>query len=96
MKGKLALITGATSGIGLGIAKKMASLGVKLAYNGKVQSQKEINELKNLYKETYKTDTFYENADVSNMGEMQSFYENVIILIKSKNYFMKFIGSKVF
>lgn len=79
MKGKLALITGATSGIGLGIAKKMASLGVNFAYNGKVQSQKEINELKNLYKETYKTETFYENMDVSNIVEMQSFFENVII-----------------
>jgi 3-hydroxybutyrate dehydrogenase len=34
LTGKVALITGSTSGIGLGIAKKLASLGATLAING--------------------------------------------------------------
>ena len=34
MKGKLALITGSTSGIGLGIAKSLAAQGASLVMHG--------------------------------------------------------------
>jgi 3-hydroxybutyrate dehydrogenase len=34
LTGKIALITGSTSGIGLGVARKMASMGATLAING--------------------------------------------------------------
>ena len=34
MTAKVALITGSTSGIGLGIAEKLASQGYKIVFNG--------------------------------------------------------------
>ena len=34
LKGKVAIVTGSTSGIGLGIAKELAKLGADLVLNG--------------------------------------------------------------
>lgn len=78
MKGKLALVTGATSGIGLGIAKKLASLGIKLAYNGRPSQSNE--DLKKIFNEEYGIDSFYENADVSDHNQMEKFHINVFTI----------------
>ena len=74
---KLAFITGATSGIGLGIAKKFASMGINIAFNGRAQNMKEIEDIQRLYRNEYKIDSFYHDADVSKMEEINLFHQNV-------------------
>ena len=74
---KLALITGATSGIGLGIAKKFASLGINIAFVGRSPSQTNIDDIQRLFHDHYKVDSFYEDVDVSKRFQVDSFVEKV-------------------
>jgi NAD(P)-dependent dehydrogenase (short-subunit alcohol dehydrogenase family) len=64
LSGKTALITGSTSGIGLGIAKKFAENGANILLNG-FGEQKEINELVAKMQKDYKVKVMYSDADVS-------------------------------
>jgi 3-hydroxybutyrate dehydrogenase len=64
LSGKTALITGSTSGIGLGIAKKFAENGANIVLNG-FGEQKEINELVAKMQKDYKVKVMYSDADVS-------------------------------
>ncbi len=65
LKGKTALVTGSTSGIGLGIAKALARQGANLLLNGFGDSQAAIDEVKALGAQVS-----YHGADMSRPDEI--------------------------
>ena len=65
LKGKTALVTGSTSGIGLGIAKALARQGANLVLNGFGDSQTAIDEVKALGAQVS-----YHGADMSRPDEI--------------------------
>lgn len=71
LKGKLALITGSTSGIGLAIAKKFASEGINIILNG-FGSTEDIQTLVKDLKNSYAVDVFYNNADMRKPEEIKT------------------------
>jgi 3-hydroxybutyrate dehydrogenase len=69
LKGKTALVTGSTSGIGLGIAQTLAAQGANIVFNG-FGDAAEIDLLQaNVVKE-YGVQTAYHNADMSKPAEI--------------------------
>jgi 3-hydroxybutyrate dehydrogenase len=71
LNGKTALVTGSTSGIGLGIARKFAAQGVNIIFNG-FGDMKEIDALQASVKEEFKVKTAYHNADMSKPAEIEA------------------------
>jgi len=63
LKGKHALVTGSTSGIGLGIAEALAREGVHLVINGFGDAH-EIEALRARLSETHQVDVIYDGADM--------------------------------
>ena len=76
LKGKVAVVTGASRGIGRAIAKKMASLGAFVVgnYNG---SQERAEKVKQEIEEAGGTAAIYQ-CDVSDYGKCETFIQNVI------------------
>lgn len=68
-----ALVTGSTSGIGLGIAKALASRGAKVVLNG-FGSSGEIETLLRLFKDDYQVDADYSPADLSKVGDIEDLF----------------------
>jgi 3-hydroxybutyrate dehydrogenase len=69
LKGRAAIVTGSTSGIGLGVARALASHGADILLNGfgdKAQIDKLVAELK----AQYKVKVGYSAADMSKPGEV--------------------------
>lgn len=64
LQGKTALITGSTSGIGLGIATKLASEGCNIMLNG-FASAEDIEKISNQLVSQYKIKVNYSAADIS-------------------------------
>ena len=75
LKGKTALITGSTSGIGLGIAKALAKQGAQIVLNGFGDVAKSLEEIKKLG-----VDVFHHGADMSKPDDIQ----DMILMINSK------------
>ncbi len=71
LKGKTALITGSTSGIGLGIAKKFAEEGANIVFNGFGDAQ-EIQALQQDVAKEFNVQTTYHNADMSKPAEIEA------------------------
>ncbi|MGZ3253386.1 MAG: 3-hydroxybutyrate dehydrogenase [Burkholderiaceae bacterium] len=71
LKGKTALVTGSTSGIGLGIAKTLAAQGANIIFNG-FGDLKEIEDLQKAVAKEYGVQTFYHNADMSKAAEIEA------------------------
>lgn len=71
LKGKTALVTGSTSGIGLGIAKTLAGQGANIIFNG-FGDAKEIEALQKAVAKEYGVQTFYHNADMSKGTEIEA------------------------
>jgi len=71
-----ALVTGSTSGIGLGIAKKLAAAGADLILNG-FGDINEINELCSSLKKEYKVNVSYAPADMAKPLEIQKMFGHV-------------------
>lgn len=64
LKGKVALVTGSTSGIGLGIARAMAQQGADLVLNG-FGDAAEIENLRKKLADEFKIKAIYSAADMS-------------------------------
>jgi 3-hydroxybutyrate dehydrogenase len=69
LKGKVAVVTGSTSGIGLGIARELAKDGADLLLNG-FGDQAEINRLKAGLAEEFKVKVHYSSADMSKPAQV--------------------------
>lgn len=74
VNGKVALVTGSTSGIGLGIAEELAKKGCKIALNGLVKDN-EGEELKQRFKTEYGVDTIFSAADLTDQNAIAQMVE---------------------
>jgi len=73
LHGKTALVTGSTSGIGLGIARALAAQGANIVFNGFGDS-KEIAQLQADVATEFKVQTAYHNADMSKASEIEALF----------------------
>ena len=71
MKGKVAVVTGSTSGIGLGIARSLAGAGADVMLNG-FGDPGEIERLRRDITDTFKVRTAYSGADMSRPAEIEA------------------------
>ena len=71
LKNKVALITGSTSGIGLGIAEVMAAEGYHIVLNG-FGDAAEIESLRSRLASTYGVKVVYNGADMSKATEIEA------------------------
>jgi 3-hydroxybutyrate dehydrogenase len=71
LKGKTALVTGSTSGIGLGIARALARHGTNLILNG-FGDAKEIEALRVAIASEFSVEVKYHNADLSKPTEIEA------------------------
>jgi 3-hydroxybutyrate dehydrogenase len=69
MKGKVAVVTGSTSGIGLGIARALAAQGADVLLNG-FGEKAAIEKLVLEFETQYKSKVAYSGADMSRPGEV--------------------------
>src|SRR5258708_18328054 len=69
LKGKAAVVTGSTSGIGLGIARALAKEGADLLLNG-FADEAEINRLKASLAGEFGVKVFYSPADMSKPNDI--------------------------
>lgn len=89
LTGKTALITGSTSGIGLGIAHSLAQAGANIILNG-FGDANEIAAIEKNIADTHQVKTHYSNADMSKaeqiaqmMHEAQTQFGGVDILVNN-------------
>lgn len=73
---KVALITGSSSGIGLGIAEKFAKSGYSVVINGFGSTESIEGILKNL-RDLGAKDVLFDGADMSKPSEIESMFEKV-------------------
>jgi 3-hydroxybutyrate dehydrogenase len=71
LSGKTALVTGSTSGIGLGIARAMAEQGANIVFNGFGDAQ-QIEKLHTDIGTEFGVRTAYHNADMSKPAEIEA------------------------
>jgi 3-hydroxybutyrate dehydrogenase len=71
LKGKTALVTGSTSGIGLGIARSLAAQGSNIVFNGFGDAQ-EIAKLQADISKEFDVKTIYHGADMSKPAEIEA------------------------
>ena len=71
LNGKTALVTGSTSGIGLGIARSLAEQGANIVFNGFGDAQ-QIEKLYTDIGAEFGVQTAYHNADMSKPAEIEA------------------------
>ncbi len=74
LEGKTAIVTGSTSGIGLGIARALAGGGVNVVLNG-FGNEEEISETVNDLKREHNVGVIYSNANIAYSGEIETMVE---------------------
>jgi 3-hydroxybutyrate dehydrogenase len=82
---RVALVTGSTSGIGLGIARVLASQGANLVING-LDGPEVVDKIKRELNATYGTQVTFSNADMSSatqIEEMMSLSPRIDILVNN-------------
>ncbi|MGO8920397.1 MAG: 3-hydroxybutyrate dehydrogenase [Stellaceae bacterium] len=77
VKGKTALITGSTSGIGQGIAEALAAQGCNIVLNG-FGTPDEIEALRRRLKESHGVDVCYDGADMSSASAIETMITRAI------------------
>lgn len=77
LKGKTALITGSTSGIGLATAHVLAEQGINLIIHG-LMNEKEGNALALEFADTYQIKTLFNGVDLTDTKAITIFMDNVI------------------
>jgi len=70
-KGKTALVTGSTSGIGLGIARELAARGAHIVLNG-FGDAAQIVQLRNELADAHGVEVMYDGADMSRADAIES------------------------
>ena len=73
MKGKTALVTGSTSGIGLGIARSLAARGANIVLNG-FGDAAEIEKLRAGLAAEHSVTVVYENVDLTRPPEIEALF----------------------
>jgi 3-hydroxybutyrate dehydrogenase len=76
LSGKLALVTGSTSGIGLSIARALAVAGTHVALNG-FGDKAQVDRLVAEFRTKYKVKVDYSAADMSKPAEIAAMVEQV-------------------
>ena len=71
LEGKIALVTGSTSGIGLGIARALAAEGADIMLNG-FGDANEIEKLRSGLAEEFKVKVAYDGADLSKPDQVEA------------------------
>lgn len=69
LEGKVAVVTGSTSGIGLGIARKLAESGARVVMNG-IEKPQDGEKICRELADTYHTEVAYVGADLSQAAEV--------------------------
>ena len=77
LKGKTALVTGSTSGIGLGIATRLAAEGANVVLNG-FGERAEIERISNELKAKYQVEVTYDSADMTKPSEIAAMLAKAI------------------
>lgn len=77
LKGKTALITGSTSGIGLGIARTMAKEGANIVING-LGNADEIEEIRKGLESDYSIQALYDPADMTRPDQIRGMCEKAV------------------
>jgi 3-hydroxybutyrate dehydrogenase len=80
LKGKVAIVTGSTSGIGLGIARSLAGQGVDVVLNG-FGDAAEITALRNELERAHEIRTGYSDADMAKGDAVRALIESVAELM---------------
>jgi 3-hydroxybutyrate dehydrogenase len=97
LKGKSALITGSTSGIGLGIAKALAQQGVNLTING-FGKPEEIEQLTKTLAQEHGVKVHYSAADMSKPADIRKMIQeheerNGVVDILVNNAGIQFVSA---
>ena len=74
LDGKVALVTGSTSGIGLGVARALAAAGSAIVLNGLGKAE-EIAELQSKLADEFKVEVTFSGADMSRPDEIGAMIE---------------------
>jgi 3-hydroxybutyrate dehydrogenase len=77
IKGKTALVTGSTSGIGLGIAEAFAKQGVNIVLNG-FGERSEIERLRTRLASTHRVEVLYDGADMSKPEAIEAMMKSAL------------------
>ena len=77
LKGKTALVTGSTSGIGLGIATRLAAEGANIVLNG-FGERAEIDRLSAQLKDKYQVEAVYDAADMTKPAAIAEMLQKAI------------------